>query len=61
MREPLIIGEDGLARCWWGRSTPDYAPYHDREWGRPVTDAPTTRAVYSAHGPAPVGFFCAIQ
>src|SRR5439155_2274756 len=37
-REPLIIGEDGLARCWWGGSTPDYAPYHDREWGRPVTD-----------------------
>jgi len=38
MREPLIIGEDGLARCWWGGSTLDYAPYHDREWGRPVTD-----------------------
>src|SRR5207253_11039449 len=38
MREPLIIGEDGLARCWWGGSTPDYAHYHDREWGRPVTD-----------------------
>jgi DNA-3-methyladenine glycosylase I len=38
MRAPVITGEDGLARCWWGGSTPDYALYHDREWGRPVTD-----------------------
>ena len=34
----LITGEDGRARCWWGASTPDYAAYHDHEWGRPVTD-----------------------
>ena len=34
----LVRGEDGVARCWWGGSTPDYAVYHDREWGRPVTD-----------------------
>lgn len=34
----LITGEDGRARCWWGASTPDYAAYHDGEWGRPVTD-----------------------
>lgn len=34
----LVIGEDGKARCFWGASTPDYAAYHDREWGRPVTD-----------------------
>jgi DNA-3-methyladenine glycosylase I len=32
----LVIGPDGLARCAWGGSTPDYAVYHDREWGRPV-------------------------
>jgi DNA-3-methyladenine glycosylase I len=25
-------------RCWWGASAPDYAAYHDREWGRPVHD-----------------------
>ena len=25
-------------RCFWGASTPDYATYHDREWGFPVTD-----------------------
>jgi DNA-3-methyladenine glycosylase I len=30
----LIVGEDGLARCRWGASTPDYAVYHDKEWGR---------------------------
>ncbi|MDI5937311.1 MULTISPECIES: DNA-3-methyladenine glycosylase I [Micromonospora] len=32
----LVIGADGLARCAWGASTPDYVPYHDREWGRPL-------------------------
>lgn len=32
----LVIGADGLARCRWGASTPDYAAYHDEEWGRPV-------------------------
>ncbi|GID25153.1 DNA-3-methyladenine glycosylase I [Paractinoplanes brasiliensis] len=32
----LVIGADGRARCFWGGSTPDYLPYHDSEWGRPV-------------------------
>ena len=32
----LVVGEDGLARCPWGLSTPDYVAYHDTEWGRPV-------------------------
>jgi DNA-3-methyladenine glycosylase I len=36
--EGLIVGEDGKRRCRWGGSTPEYALYHDREWGRPVTD-----------------------
>jgi DNA-3-methyladenine glycosylase I len=31
-----VTGEDGLARCPWGLSTPDYVAYHDNEWGRPV-------------------------
>ena len=35
----LIVGEDGLARCAWGASTPDYVRYHDEEWGRPVHGA----------------------
>ena len=34
----LVRGDDGLARCWWGASTPDYAAYHDGEWGWPVHD-----------------------
>jgi DNA-3-methyladenine glycosylase I len=32
------IGVDGLARCPWGVSAPDYIAYHDEEWGRPVRD-----------------------
>ena len=36
--DDLMIGDDGHARCGWGTSTPDYAAYHDREWGRPVLD-----------------------
>jgi DNA-3-methyladenine glycosylase I len=40
---PLEKGEDGLLRCSWGVSAPDYVIYHDEEWGRPVTD---DRGVY---------------
>ncbi len=32
----LMVGEDGLARCEWAGSTPDYLAYHDTEWGVPV-------------------------
>jgi DNA-3-methyladenine glycosylase I len=32
------VGPDGLMRCPWGVSTPDYLAYHDDEWGRPVRD-----------------------
>jgi DNA-3-methyladenine glycosylase I len=31
-----VVGPDGLARCPWGLSAPDYVAYHDDEWGRPV-------------------------
>jgi len=34
----LDEGSDGRLRCSWGLSAPDYAAYHDEEWGRPVTD-----------------------
>jgi DNA-3-methyladenine glycosylase I len=34
--EDLIVGPDGLARCRWGASSPEYVAYHDTEWGRPV-------------------------
>ena len=32
----LVIGADGRSRCSWGGSSPDYATYHDDEWGKPV-------------------------
>lgn len=32
----LIVGADGVARCAWAGSTPDYLDYHDTEWGVPV-------------------------
>jgi DNA-3-methyladenine glycosylase I len=34
----LARGEDGKRRCWWGTSAPEYASYHDEEWGRPVVN-----------------------
>lgn len=34
----VVRGDDGVARCWWGASTPEYRDYHDREWGFPVSD-----------------------
>jgi DNA-3-methyladenine glycosylase I len=39
----LVVGDDGLARCWWGASSPEYVAYHDEEWGKPVRD---DRALY---------------
>ena len=38
MSSDLVIGEDGIARCRWGASTPEYQAYHDNEWGLPVGD-----------------------
>ena len=32
----LVVGTDGLARCAWAGSNPEYQRYHDEEWGRPV-------------------------
>ncbi|MDP9306947.1 MAG: DNA-3-methyladenine glycosylase I [Actinomycetota bacterium] len=34
----LVTGEDGKARCRWGASDERYRDYHDKEWGRPVTE-----------------------
>ncbi len=34
----LIHGADGCHRCWWCGEDPLYNLYHDKEWGRPVTD-----------------------
>ena len=33
-----MVGDDGVARCWWAGSDPLYRTYHDGEWGRPVAD-----------------------
>ena len=34
----LVIGDDGVPRCWWGAEPEIYRDYHDGEWGRAVTD-----------------------
>jgi len=34
----LRPGADGRLRCFWAVGPPEYAPYHDEEWGRPVLD-----------------------
>lgn len=34
----ITLGEDGVARCAWADSAPDYRAYHDTEWGFPVSD-----------------------
>jgi DNA-3-methyladenine glycosylase I len=38
VKEDLVVGEDGRARCWWCGADPLYVRYHDDEWGRPTTD-----------------------
>lgn len=35
LREATDVG-DGLLRCGWPGTTPDYVRYHDTEWGVPV-------------------------
>lgn len=32
------MGADGVTRCWWCLGDPLYESYHDKEWGRPVSD-----------------------
>jgi DNA-3-methyladenine glycosylase I len=36
--EGIVVGDDGVARCWWGAGDPRYRRYHDQEWGRPVAE-----------------------
>jgi DNA-3-methyladenine glycosylase I len=36
--EGIVIGEDGVGRCWWADSAAEYRAYHDSEWGLPVAD-----------------------
>jgi DNA-3-methyladenine glycosylase I len=34
----IAVGDDGVARCWWADSAPEYRTYHDSEWGFPVAE-----------------------
>jgi DNA-3-methyladenine glycosylase I len=34
----LVLGADGVQRCWWATSAVEYVAYHDTEWGVPVAD-----------------------
>jgi DNA-3-methyladenine glycosylase I len=38
MTDGVVRGEDGVSRCWWADSAPEYRAYHDHEWGFPVAD-----------------------
>lgn len=33
-----FLGPDGKARCRWCGAAPEFLPYHDEEWGFPVSD-----------------------
>jgi DNA-3-methyladenine glycosylase I len=35
-RDGLLVGPDGVTRCSWAGSAPEYLAYHDDEWGVPV-------------------------
>jgi DNA-3-methyladenine glycosylase I len=37
-KDGLTRGDDGVTRCFWGDSAPEYRSYHDEEWGFPVAD-----------------------
>jgi len=37
-RPSVVVGDDGVARCGWAASDPEYRRYHDEEWGRPLHD-----------------------
>ena len=32
----IVVGDDGRVRCRWAGSDPEYARYHDEEWGTPL-------------------------
>lgn len=36
--EGLTRGDDGVVRCFWSGSDPEYVRYHDQEWGTPTHD-----------------------
>ncbi|HYB31231.1 MAG TPA: DNA-3-methyladenine glycosylase I [Solirubrobacteraceae bacterium] len=38
MSDGIVVGDDGVPRCWWSGSAVEYRAYHDTEWGFPVAD-----------------------
>lgn len=34
----VVVGDDGVPRCWWGAEPEIYRAYHDSEWGLPTTE-----------------------
>ncbi|HLP23909.1 MAG TPA: DNA-3-methyladenine glycosylase I [Microbacteriaceae bacterium] len=38
-RPSVLVGADGLARCAWVGTDPEYVRYHDEEWGVPLRDS----------------------
>jgi DNA-3-methyladenine glycosylase I len=38
VEDAIALGDDGVRRCWWAGSAPEYRAYHDHEWGFPVGD-----------------------
>ncbi len=32
----IVMGQDGIARCFWAGHDAEYQRYHDEEWGLPV-------------------------
>ncbi|MDH6236464.1 DNA-3-methyladenine glycosylase I [Cryobacterium sp. CG_9.6] len=34
----VVRGDDGVSRCGWVGTDPDYISYHDEEWGRALHD-----------------------
>lgn len=46
----MVVGPDGVARCWWSGADPDYCAYHDDEWGRPLRDESSLFELLSLEG-----------
>jgi DNA-3-methyladenine glycosylase I len=38
LTDGIAVGDDGVPRCRWAESAPEYRAYHDTEWGFPVAD-----------------------
>ncbi len=46
----IIVGDDGVARCWWAGSDALYCAYHDDDWGRPLRDERSLFELLSLEG-----------